>query len=84
MTYSQPGVKGESINEYLRINTPKADDIVHVQDGSWIDTRDSSSDPTWYHWRLPFGIWKGQFDAFNKATGLHLEPKRIWTGFRRA
>lgn len=80
VTYAQPGVKGESINEYLRTNTPKADDVVHVQDGSWIDTRDSSSDPTWYHWRLPFGIWKGQFDAFNKATGLHLEPKKNLDG----
>ncbi|MEK3825169.1 hypothetical protein [Paenibacillus sp. FSL K6-1558] len=80
VTYAQPGVKGESINEYLRTNTPKAEDVVHVQDGSWIDTRDSSSDPTWYHWRLPFGIWKGQFDAFNKATGLQLEPKKNLDG----
>ena len=80
VTYSQPGVKGESINEYLRTNRPQADDVVHVQDGSWIDTRDSSSDPTWYHWRHPFGIWKGQFDAFNKATGLNLEPKKNLDG----
>ncbi|WP_342552695.1 carbohydrate binding domain-containing protein [Paenibacillus sp. FSL R7-0652] len=80
VTYAQPGVKGESINAYLRTNTPKAEDVVHVQDGSWIDTRDSSSDPTWYHWRLPFGIWKGQFDAFNKATGLNLEPKKNLDG----
>ncbi|WP_339832506.1 carbohydrate binding domain-containing protein [Paenibacillus sp. FSL R7-0272] len=80
VTYAQSGVKGESINEYLRTNTPKAEDVVHVQDGSWIDTRDSSSDPTWYHWRLPFGIWKGQFDAFNKATGLQLEPKKNLDG----
>ncbi|UPK43066.1 carbohydrate binding domain-containing protein [Paenibacillus pabuli] len=80
VTYSQQGVKGESINEYLRTNTPKTDDVVHVQDGSWIDTRDSSSDPTWYHWRLPFGIWKGQFDAFNKTTGLNLEPKKNLDG----
>lgn len=80
VTYAQSGVKGESINEYLRTNTPDEEDVVHVQDGSWIDTRDSSSDPTWYHWRLPFGIWKGQFDAFNQATGLDLKPKKNLDG----
>jgi chitodextrinase len=63
------------IDEYLLRNPIPANDVQHVQDGSWIDTRDSSSDPTWYHWRLPFLIWKGQFAAYNAANGTNLSPK---------
>ncbi|UUZ56272.1 hypothetical protein LP419_14180 [Massilia sp. H-1] len=54
----------------------------HVQDGSWVDTRDSSSDPTWYHWRLPFLIWKGQFADFNRVNGLNLAPKTNLKGIQ--
>ncbi len=68
------------IDEYLQRFPIPANDVQHVQDGSWIDTRDSSSDPTWYHWRLPFMIWKGQFPAFNTATGLSLAPKTTLNG----
>jgi chitodextrinase len=63
------------IDEYLKAKPIPETDIQHVQDGSWVDTRDSSSDPTWYHWRLPFLIWKGQFADFNTSTGLNLAPK---------
>jgi chitodextrinase len=63
------------IDEYLRQHPIPASDVQHVQDGSWVDTRDSSSDPTWYHWRLPFMIWKGQFADFNRVNGLNLAPK---------
>jgi chitodextrinase len=80
VTYTDSGVKGQGIDEYLRTNLPAASDIVHVQDGSWIDTRDSSSDPTWYHWRLPFGIWKSQFSAFNAANQTQLAPKKNLSG----
>jgi chitodextrinase len=68
------------IDEYLKKNPIPASDIQHVQDGSWVDTRDSSSDPTWYHWHLPFLIWKGQFPAFNLATGNNLAPKTNLAG----
>ena len=68
------------IDEYLRQFPIPANDIAHVQDGSWIDTRDSSSDPTWYHWRLPMLIWKGQFSEFNRVTGMNLAPKRNLRG----
>jgi chitodextrinase len=68
-------VKCIGIDEYLSGNMPPAGDIVHVQDGSWVDTRDSSSDPQWDHWHLPFGIWRGQFADFNHVTGLNLKPK---------
>ncbi|NPC68979.1 alpha-amylase [Corallococcus exiguus] len=74
------GVQCLGIDEYLVNNTPVSTDVVHVQDGSWVDTRDSSSDPQWHHWRLPFGIWKGQFPAFNSATGLNLAPKTNLSG----
>ncbi|WP_238654753.1 carbohydrate binding domain-containing protein [Paenibacillus piscarius] len=80
VTYASSGVTGMGIDEYLRSNTPAASDVVHVQDGSWIDTRDSSSDPTWYHWRLPFGIWKGQFAAFNQMNGTAYAPKKNLAG----
>jgi len=63
------------IDEYLRAKPIPDSDVQHVQDGSWIDTRDSSSDPTWYHWHLPFLIWKGQFADFNRVTGNNLAPK---------
>ncbi len=63
------------IDEYLQRFPIPAADVQHVQDGSWIDTRDSSSDPAWYHWHLPFMIWNGQFPAFNAATGMNLSPK---------
>lgn len=68
-TYVQPGVKGMGVQEYLKTYPIPEDDIQHVQDGSWVDTRDSSSDPTWYHWHIPMGVWKGQFAAFTTATG---------------
>lgn len=74
------GVQCLGIDEYLAAHTPATTDVVHVQDGSWVDTRDSSSDPQWHHWRLPFGIWKGQFPAFNSATGLNLAPKTNLSG----
>jgi len=80
VTYADSGVKGMGIDEYLKSNTPPASDVVHVQDGSWIDTRDSSSDPSWYHWRLPFGIWKSQFSAFNSAMGTNYAPKKNLSG----
>ncbi|WP_405110138.1 carbohydrate binding domain-containing protein [Paenibacillus sp. FSL K6-1217] len=80
VTYTDSGVTGMGIDEYLRSNTPAAADVVHVQDGSWIDTRDSSSDPTWYHWHLPFGIWKGQFAAFNQVNGTAYAPKKNLAG----
>ena len=68
------------IDEYLKRFPIPANDVQHVQDGSWVDTRDSSSDPTWYHWRLPFLIWKGQFPAMNLANGSNLAPKKNLTG----
>ncbi|WP_281423175.1 carbohydrate binding domain-containing protein [Paenibacillus oenotherae] len=80
VTYSDAGVKGIGIDEYLVNNTPAASDVVHVQDGSWIDTRDSSSDPQWHHWKLPFGIWKGQFADFNRVNGTDYEPKKNLSG----
>jgi chitodextrinase len=74
------GVQCMGISEYLASYMPPSTDVVHVQDGSWVDTRDSSSDPQWHHWKLPFGIWKGQFPAFNSATGLNLAPKTNLSG----
>ncbi len=68
------------IDEYLKKFPIPATDVAHVQDGSWVDTRDSSSDPTWYHWHLPLMIWKGQFTAFNTATGMNLAPKKNLKG----
>jgi chitodextrinase len=76
------GVQCLGISEYLASHTPPSTDVVHVQDGSWVDTRDSSSDPQWHHWKLPFGIWKGQFPAFNSATGLNLAPKTNLSGIQ--
>jgi chitodextrinase len=70
----------QGIDEYLKAHPIPAADVQHVQDGSWVDTRDSSSDPTWYHWHLPPLIWQGQFSAFNQATGLNLAPKKNLKG----
>lgn len=68
------------IDEYLKAKPIPSNDVRHVQDGSWIDTRDSSSDPTWYHWHLPFMIWNGQFATFNQVTGMNLAPKKNLKG----
>lgn len=68
------------IDEYLKKFPIPSTDVQHVQDGSWVDTRDSSSDPTWYHWHLPMLIWSGQFSAFNTATGMNLAPKKNLKG----
>jgi chitodextrinase len=70
------------IDEYRRQSPIPAADVQHVQDGSWVDTRDSSSDPTWYHWHLPFMIWKGQFADFNRINGLNLAPKTNLKGLQ--
>lgn len=80
VTYSDAGVRGKGVMEYLKDHPIPSSDVVHVQDGSWIDTRDSSSDPTWYHWRLPMGIWKGQFSDFNRVMGTTYEPKKNLSG----
>ena len=69
VTYSDAGVTGQGVDEYLKAHPIPENDVVHVQDGSWIDTRDSSADPTWYHWHLPMGVWNGQLAAFNTAHG---------------
>ncbi len=76
VTYADPDVTGMGVEEYLLAYPVPEDDVVHVQDGSWIDTRDSSSDPTWYHWHLPFGIWKDQFADFNAVNGTNYAPKK--------
>lgn len=68
------------IDEYLRRTPIPPSDVQHVQDGSWIDTRDSSSDPTWYHWHLPPLIWSGQFATFNQVTGNNFAPKKTLKG----
>lgn len=75
-TYAQSNVLGIGVNEYLKKYPIPSNDIQHVQDGSWIDTRDSSADPTWYHWHIPMGVWAGQIGDFNKAMGGNFEiPK---------
>lgn len=79
VTY-QNGITGMGVDEYLLQHPIDPADVVHVQDGSWIDTRDSSSDPQWHHWRLPFGIWKGQFADFNQVTGTNFAPKKNLDG----
>lgn len=68
------------IDEYLKAMPIPASDVQHVQDGSWVDTRDSSSDPQWHHWKLPFSIWKGQFAVFNSTNGTNLAPKKNLDG----
>ena len=72
-TYAQSGVLGIGVNEYLAKYPIPANDVQHVQDGSWIDTRDSSGDPTWYHWHIPMGVWKGQINDFNTAMGTNFQ-----------
>ena len=67
---------GVGVEEYLQAYPIPQDDVVHVQDGSWTDTRDSSSDPTWYHWHLQPGIWRRQFADFNRLSGFEHAPKR--------
>ena len=79
--YSSAGVVGMGVEEYLKAYPIPEDDIQHVQDGSWVDTRDSSSDPDWYHWHIPMGVWtKGQLAAFNKANGTEFEAPTNFAG----
>lgn len=77
VTYADGDVTGKGIDEYLKDHPIPDDDIVHVQDGSWIDTRDSSADPTWYHWHMPMGVWKGQITDFNKAQETSYDPDQM-------
>jgi hypothetical protein len=77
VTYADTGVTGMGVEEYLRAHPIPQDDVVHVQDGSWIDTRDSSADPTWYHWHLPMGVWGSQMAAFNQAHGTDYSAQRM-------
>jgi hypothetical protein len=80
VTYSDKGVEGMGIDEYLKRYPIPQDDVVHIQDGSWIDTRDSSSDPSWYHWRMPFGVWSGQLHKMNEVNGTSYEQRTDWNG----
>ena len=79
-TYAQSGVQGIGVNEYLKAYPIPDNDVQHVQDGSWIDTRDSSADPTWYHWHIPMGIWAGQIADFNTAMGTELAAPTNFSG----
>ncbi|WP_427976566.1 PKD domain-containing protein [Agarivorans sp.] len=76
VTYADSAVRGMGVDEYLQAYPIPADDVVHVQDGSWIDTRDSSADPTWYHWHIPMGVWAGQMADFNTVHGTDFEATR--------
>ena len=76
VTYADDAVTGMGVDEYLRTFPIPADDIVHVQDGSWIDTRDSSADPSWNHWRMPMGVWAGQMADFNTVNGTNFTVTR--------
>ncbi|WP_432464433.1 PKD domain-containing protein [Agarivorans sp. QJM3NY_33] len=76
VTYADTTVRGMGVEEYLAAHPIPAEDVVHVQDGSWIDTRDSSADPTWYHWHIPMGVWKGQMADFNTANGTDFVATR--------
>lgn len=78
--YSVSGVEGMGVEEYLKAHPIPEDDIQHIQDGSWVDTRDSSSDPDWYHWHIPMGVWKGQLADFNKALGTEYELPTNFAG----
>jgi hypothetical protein len=80
VTYSQHHTQGMGIDEYLQNYPIPSNDIVHVQDGSWIDTRDSASDPTWYHWHLPMGIWNTQLFAFNQVHGTDFTAQKNFDG----
>lgn len=71
--YSSAGEVGMGVQEYLKAYPIPEDDIQHIQDGSWVDTRDSSSDPDWYHWHIPMGVWAGQIADFNAALGTSFE-----------
>ncbi|GLS27592.1 PKD domain-containing protein [Marinibactrum halimedae] len=84
VTYAESGVTGMGVEEYLRVNPIPANDVVHVQDGSWIDTRDSSADPTWYHWHLPMGVWDAQLSAFNTANGTNFPQLFAENGSKRS
>ena len=78
VTYSDPKVEALGVDEYLRQYPIK--DFIHIQDGSWIDTRDSSADPSWYHWHLPFGVWEGQRHSFNQEHAGQISKKLIGMG----
>ena len=78
VTYSDPKVEALGVDEYLRQYPVK--DFIHIQDGSWIDTRDSSADPSWYHWHLPFGVWEGQRHSFNQEHAGQISKKTDWYG----
>ena len=84
VTYAEGGITGMGVDEYLRAHPIPSNDIVHVQDGSWIDTRDSSADPTWYHWHLPMGVWNGQLAAFNEANGTNYSQLFAANGDQRS
>lgn len=80
VTYSRAGTTGMGIDEYLARYPVPENDVVHVQDGSWIDTRDSASDPMWYHWHVPFGVWKDELAPFNAHHGTNFSPQENFDG----
>ena len=80
VTYAEAGIKAMGVDAYLAAYPIPDDDVVHVQDGSWIDTRDSAGDPSWYHWHLPPGVWAGQLDGFNKAHGSAYRTRSDFNG----
>ena len=80
VTYRDSRVEALGVDEYLKRYPVASDDFIHIQDGSWIDTRDSSSDPSWYHWHLPFGVWEGQRHSYNLLHSKKMEHKTDWYG----
>lgn len=79
--YSGGSIEPMSVQEYLHKNPVPQDDVVAVEDGSWIDTGDSPGDQNWYHWQLPPGRWqhpnKKDSEPFtvDMETGYHFQMR---------
>lgn len=79
--YSGGSIEAMSVQEYLKKNPVPANDVVAVEDGSWIDTGDSPGDPNWYHWQLPPGRWQHPNKKDNEPfttdleTGYHFQMR---------
>lgn len=79
--YSGNSIEAMSVQEYLKKNPVPEDDVVRVEDGSWIDTGDSPGDQNWYHWQLPPGRWGHPKKKDNEPftvdfeTGYHFQMR---------
>ncbi|OXU15881.1 hypothetical protein [Sedimentisphaera salicampi] len=71
---SNSGYKPSVVEQYLAENPVDEDDVVHVEDGSWVNADGDFGSPDFINWNWPLVNQAGEFDI----SGGWAEDERNW------